>query len=260
VIYATFYGWRSTTGNFAANTLVVTTDVVVVRDDNWGQGATPFTSLVDTGDSKAGMRVVSGISIPFQQNGNAAGGFNRRGGDLSIAVDPTDSKKVYLAYADQPAAGYTVHIRRSLDSGKTWSADLLTLLNATVPTLAISSTGEVGLMFQQIVGSGASQSWVTHLRFTKDGTNWSDVTLSMTPVASPAKTFDPYLGDYIFLMAVGKDFYGIFCANNTPDKSNFPQGVVYQRNANFVTHTLLGVDNTTPVAVSIDPFFVKATR
>jgi len=260
VIYAAFYGWRSTTGSFSGNTLVVTTDVVVVRDDNWGQGATPFAALVDPGDKKAGVRVVTGITIPFQQNGNAAGGFNRRGGDLSIAVDPTDSTKVYLAYADQPAAGYTVHIRRSTDSGQTWGNDLLTLSNATVPTIAVSSVGEVGLMYQQLVGSGANQSWVTHLRFTKDELNWSDVTLSMTPVTSPAKVFDPYLGDYIFLMAAGKDFYGIFCANNTPDKNNFPQGVVYQRNANFVTKTLLGVDNTTAVAVSIDPFFVKATR
>jgi len=26
-------------------------------------------------------------------------------------------------------------------------------------------------------------------------------------------------------MAVGKDFYGIFCANNTPNNNNFPNGV-----------------------------------
>ncbi len=260
VIYAAFYGWRSATGSFTAGTLVVTTDVVVVRDDNWGQGATPFTALVDPGDNKAGLRVVTGIKIPFQQKGVAAGGFNRRGGDLSIAVDPTDSTRVFLAYADQPATGYTVHIRMSKDSGKTWGKDLLTLVNATVPTLAVSSAGEVGLMYQQLAGAGAAQRWVTHLRFSFDGLLWSDLTLSTAPVNSPAKSFDPYLGDYIFLMAAGKDFYGVFCANNTPDKANFPQGVVYQRNANFTTHSLLGVDNTTAVAVSIDPFFVKATR
>ena len=115
-------------------------------------------------------------------------------------------------------------------------------------------------MYQQLAGAGAAQRWVTHLRFSFDGLLWSDLTLSTAPVNSPAKSFDPYLGDYIFLMAAGKDFYGAFRANNTPDKANFPQGVVYQRNANFTTHSLLGVDNTTAVAVSIDPFFVKATR
>ena len=32
------------------------------------------------------------------------------------------------------------------------------------------------------------------------------------------------------LVAVGKNFYGIFCGNNTPDNANFPSGVTYQRN------------------------------
>ncbi len=36
-----------------------------------------------------------------------------------------------------------------------------------------------------------------------------------------------------------------------------PNGVTYQRNANFTTNTLLDTDNTTPVAISIDPFFVR---
>jgi hypothetical protein len=75
----------------------------------------------------------------------------------------------------------------------------------------------------------------------------------------PDYKFDPYLGDYIRLMAVGKDFYGIFSANNTPKMENFPNGVKYQRNADFAKGTLLGVDNVTPVQSSIDPFFFKVT-
>jgi len=35
--------------------------------------------------------------------------------------------------------------------------------------------------------------------------------------------------------------------------------VTYQRNANFTAHTLLDVDNATPVDVSIDPFFFRVT-
>ena len=75
----------------------------------------------------------------------------------------------------------------------------------------------------------------------------------------PALKFDPYLGDYAHLMAVGKDFYGVFSANNTPRKTNFPNGVVYQRNANWTTNTLLDIDNKSPVNASIDPFFFKVT-
>ena len=72
-----------------------------------------------------------------------------------------------------------------------------------------------------------------------------------------SKRFDLYLGDYDHLVAVGKNFVGIFSANNTPNLTNFPNGVKYQRNANFTTQTLLGLDNTTPVPASIDPFFFK---
>jgi hypothetical protein len=57
------------------------------------------------------------------------------------------------------------------------------------------------------------------------------------------------------MIAVGIDFYGVFCGNNTPNMTNFPNGVTYQRNADFTTHTLFDVDGVTPVAPSIDPFF-----
>jgi hypothetical protein len=98
---------------------------------------------------------------------------------------------------------------------------------------------------------------VTHFRQTSDGTNWDDLVLSTALASVPAKTFDPYLGDYDHLVAVGKDFYGIFSASNIPDPANFPNGVGYQRNADFATHTLFALDNTTPVSPSIDPFFFK---
>ena len=39
--------------------------------------------------------------------------------------------------------------------------------------------------------------------------------------------------------------------------ANFPNGVTYQRNANFATQTLLNNDGITPVNVSIDPFFYR---
>jgi hypothetical protein len=225
-VFAAFYGWRA-----FDSTSRVTSDIVVVRDDNWGSGATPFAALVDGGDNMAGMRVVQGITFTW----NARIGQQRLGGDLSIAVDPNNSSTVYLAWADQQTAGYTLHVRRSTDRGATWGNDLLTITNATNPALAVNSASEVGFLYQQVMGTGTSQRWETHLRF------------------------QPYLGDYVNIMAVERTFYGIFSANNTPDNGNFPNGVVYQRNANFTTRTLLARDGVTPVGVSIDPFFFKVS-
>ncbi len=251
-VYAAFYGWRA----FDGGTQLVTSDIVVVRDDNWGAGANPFTALADGGDGLNGMRVVRGIQFTWDE----VMGQERTGGDLSIAVDPNDSATVYLVWADHPAGGYTIHVCRSTDRGVTWSEDLLTIVNATCPALAINDDGHVGLLYEQLTGPAGGQCWETHLQRSLDGVTWHDLLLATPRADTPVAAFDPYLGDYQYLMAVGTDFYGIFCANNTPDLANFPQGVTYQRNHNFGTMTLLDIDNVTPVNPSIDPFFVKVAR
>jgi hypothetical protein len=56
------------------------------------------------------------------------------------------------------------------------------------------------------------------------------------------------------LLSVGNEFRGVFCANNSPELANFPQGVTYQRAADFRTKTLTDGSGS-PVAVSIDPFY-----
>jgi len=262
-IYAAFYGWRAQAGNFQANTFKVTAaDVVVVRDDAWGSGPAPFTALTDPGDGVAGLRVVQGVSFAFNSGGIAANGQQRLGGTLSLAVDPSNSDTVYLAWGDdRSTTGFTLHVRRSTDRGATWSAaDLLTVDHATNAALAINSASVMGLLYQQLTRTGSQLRWVTHFQRTTDGgTTWSDLILANTPANVPAQTFDPYLGDYDHLLAVGTAFHGIFSANNTPDLANFPCGVTYQRNADFNTHTLLPLTGTTPVAVSFDPFFFKVT-
>ncbi|HET7402422.1 MAG TPA: hypothetical protein VFJ62_11585, partial [Usitatibacter sp.] len=139
--YAAFYGWRSQTGSFPGNTLVVTSDVVVVRDDHAGSGAQPFQDLKDPADGLAGRLVAHGVKIPFSSSGTAATGQQRLGGTLAIAVDPRagHSGTVWLAWADQqPRSMMTIHVRRSDDRGATWSAaDLLTVPNAINAALAV---------------------------------------------------------------------------------------------------------------------------
>src|SRR2546425_112487 len=225
----------------------------VYGDDNGGNGPNKFKALVDSGDSKAGIRVVKKVKFNF----DGFLGLQRTGGDVAIAVDPSNSSIVYVAYNDDVGADYMLHVLRSTNRGVTWSGDLRTVRNALNPAVAINSAGKVGLLYQQLTRSGPTQRWVTKFESSTNGTTWSAMTLATVPANTPPKQFDPYLGDYEHLMSAGTDFYGVFCANNTPNKSNFPKGVTYQRNANFTSHTLLDVDNATPVDVSIDPFFFR---
>lgn len=230
-------------------------DVVVARDDSFATGATPFTALIDTGDGVAGVRVAKSIAMPWTFPFTFLGN-ERIGASLSIAVDPRDHRKVYLAWGDGPNTGSTVtlRVRRSEDSGQTWSGDLVTVSNATNPALAITSDGKTGFLYQQLVGT----RWETHVQITPDG--WAspaeDILLANTPDDGSIKSFDPFIGDYADLQAVHGDFYGIFSADNFPDLANFPHGVRYQRNVDFNTKTLLNVNGTSPVKNSIDPFFV----
>lgn len=262
VVYAVYYGWRAGTGNFGANTFRVTSsDVVVVRDDNWGKGSSPFEDLVDPDDGLSGIRAVRDVSFAFNSTGIPVNGQQRLGGNLSLAVDPRPgmSSTVYLAWNDEPTQGvFTVHVRRSLDSGETWSSsDLLTITRGTNAALAINNTGEIGLLYQQLLGTSINRRWSTHFRRTTNGTTWSDLVLADTPANTPTLTFSPYLGDYAHLVAAGGDFYGIFSANNTPNLANFPHGVTYQRNHDFSTQKLLALNGVTEVPISVDPFFFR---
>lgn len=251
VVYAAFYGWRA----FADATRRVTADVVVVRDDEGGASASPFSALTDPIDGVAGRMVAAGVRFTW----NANMGQQRLGGDIAIAVNPQDRRDVYLSWADVQPAGYTLHLRRSTDGGQTWSAnDLRTVSRATNPAVAVNSQGKACFLYQRLVGTGAGERWRTVIERSSNG-NWVSSILADVPATSPAPQFQPYIGDYVGLTAVGRDFFGIFSANNTPDQANFPNGVTYQRNANFQQRRLLDVDGVTTVRPSIDPFFFKVT-
>jgi hypothetical protein len=246
-VYAAFYGWRTTSGALRLS------DIVVVRDDAWASGATPFTALVDA-DALAGKRIVTGQNINFA----ASLGHQRIGSQIAIAVDPANSSIVYVAWGEgSTGAGYTLHLRRSTDRGVTWSADLRTVAGATNPGLAVTTAGRVGFLYQRLVNSGGGDRWETHVERSSNGfvSSFTDLILANVPDNLGSYAGPNPIGDYANLMAVGKNFYGAFSGFNTPDMANFPNGVTYQRNANFATHQLLGTDGTTVVGDSIDPYF-----
>lgn len=244
-VYAAYFGWRT----FGTPNV---TDVVVVRDDSWGTGTPAFAAITDPGDGLAGVRVVTGVNVaPL----GTLLGRQRIGSSLALTVDPRNSRTVYLAWADGATANaYTIHVRRSTDGGATWSSDLRTVVGATNPSLAVNSEGTVAFLYQQLTAG----RWATHVELREDGftslrddhvlANFPDNACFGACGAGP-------LGDYAEITSVGRTFYGVFSAWNIPDRANFPEGVVYQRNVNFTTNTLLATDNVTPVQTSVDPFF-----
>jgi len=247
-VYAAFFGWRKFDGKTA------TSDVVVVRDDAGGAGSNPFQALKDPSDNLPGRLVVQGVSIPWSNAPTL--GQERIGSTLSIAVDPNNSSTVYVGWADRVGNGdiYTLHVRRSADRGVTWSnSDLphTTIKDATNIALAVANNGVAGLLYQQL----ANGRWITHFVQSHDAfATIQDTILANVPANAPAEQFLPYLGDYDYLLSAGSEFRGVFCANNTPDLANFPQGVTYQRAANFSSKTLTDGSGN-PVAISIDPFY-----
>lgn len=230
--------------------------VVVVRDNNWGKGNPPFEVLTDLSDMKAGKIVAENFPIS-----GGVMGQQRVEGSMSIAVDPNDSERVYIAYATATSsADYTLHVASSSNGGADWFLDRRVVPTATNPGLAINTLGHVGFLYQQLMPSGGGSNWVTRFERSSDDFTSPPETfvLADTPSETPIDTLSGvYLGDYLHLQAIGKDFYGIFCANNTPDLNNFPSGVSYQRNHHFPNKKLLGNDGHTEISPSIDPFFFK---
>lgn len=256
-VYAAFHRWANVLPSGSSD---LGMDVVVVRDDTWGRGQQPFRNLVDT-DGQPGKRVVKNRFVRFTASTGPLG-QERIGSDLALATDPSNSDRVWIAWCDRvggaSSTDWTLHVRRSTNRGRTWGSDRRTVTNAKNPALAVNAQGVVGLLFQQLTGTGAAARWVTALELTTDA--WATAptrhVLHTARANDPPRQFLPYLGDYIRLLSLGDDFYGVFSGSNLPDAANFPSGVVYQRNANWTTRTLLRTDNATPVPVSIDPFFV----
>src|SRR5258708_28181492 len=258
-VYTAFYRRQgSIAGGYNA-------DVVVVREDNWGKTMPPFVSLVDSVTLVPGANVAAGTPVSDTLASSAALGKEWWGGDLYLTVDPNDSSRVYISYSDsQMNAQRTLHLRRSIDSGKTWGPDLLTTSSAKNAAIAVNSHGKVAYLYQALAGISPNLRWQTHLQRSADGAVWDDVTLSdfaAEGANSPSGT--RIIGDYLNMVAVGKNFYGVFSAYNGLANANFPAGVNWQRNktpSGVLNPTFLGNDGVTPVPPSIDPFFFRTTE
>jgi hypothetical protein len=125
-VYAATHEWTKVSNT--SDGTIVTADVVVVRDDDWGASPKPFTGLLDPGDHAVGVRVVTGRTGRFGEPPTF--GQERVGLNISIVVDPRTSDVVYIAWAELSSTkDFNLHVRRSADRGATWSEDLHVVTN-----------------------------------------------------------------------------------------------------------------------------------
>jgi hypothetical protein len=228
-------------------------EVVVVRDDNGGASTPPFSSLINSQNTPGVVAVQQ-----RELTGTTCLGGDRIADDLALAVHPRDPQKVYLVWSDLVNGSVSLHVKYSTDGGKTWSRSKRDIPDAKNPGLAVNAQGTVGFLYQQVMNN----MWKTQFEQTSDDfkTRRQPLTLAQFPTdAAPYQSccYNIFLGDYLHLMAVDNDFYGIFSSNNSPDRSHFPCGVNFQRREDQKKLQDLQGKEVSP---SIDPFFLKITE
>jgi hypothetical protein len=261
VVYAAFNRVTSVSYEqcrWGSDIAMMTSDVVVVRDDKGGASTRPFSSLVDP-------KGTPGVVVEQRKlAGTECLGGDRLGDDLAIAVHPTDQNKVYLVWSDLANSRVDLHVKYSTDSGKTWSGSKRDIPEAKNPGLAVNAQGVVGFLYQQMVNIPGGYVWKTQFEQTTDDFKTKPQPLTLAQFPTDAALYQSccdaiLLGDYLHLMSVGKDFYGIFSSDNTPDRSHFPCGITFRRRKDFDSKKLLDLQDH-KVAASIDPFFFKITE
>lgn len=257
-VYAGFLRWTGSNGNGT-----FPTSVVVVKDNAGGAGG--FNALGALGTT------VTNTTTPFSPGASGGGnpptlGRERVGSDLAMAVDPNNANRVFVAYASvNPVTrlGLQVHVFESTDGGATFAQKYVSpYLQSAQPALAVNACGVVGLLYNaQQIRNGTNTLEQHFISTMDDFATVTDSTLAnMLDNGIAPFAFNPYLGDFTDLTAVGNTFYGAFATGNQYDGTNllFPQGVLFQRNNNgqfglpgFQLLDLAGQ----PVPFSIDPYF-----
>ncbi len=262
-VYAAFIRWNTPILQNDADGIRVAAQVVVVRDDHGATGASKFQALGSSGNGAVvGSTISAFTNTTTGDNGPLALGNERAGSDLAIAVDPNNANRVFVAYTASPASGQIrLIVQESTDGGATWSAKVIlpAAARTSQPALAVLANGGVGLLYNAYDASSNLLS--QHLLVTRDDfATVKDLALAAFKNGAPALKFDPYVGDFFDLTAVGNTYYGVFSASNLDDGVNaaFPNGVLFQRSFSGTPGTSTfqlndGLGGT--VSGSIDPYF-----
>src|SRR5262249_3622519 len=121
-------------------------EVRVVREDNGGTLANRFRDLGDLGTT-----VVSNVILPGGSPGfpGTTLGHERIRSSLSVAVDPTNARKVFLAYTIVEGSVPHVHVDLSNDGGMNWENVYVVPDSSALPALAVANNRVVGLVYER---------------------------------------------------------------------------------------------------------------
>ena len=234
-------------------------------------GASTTVADCDRHDGLVGKRVITCATYAdvSTMDGDADFGQERRiMMDLGIAVHPTEPTKLVIAWAERSPTTPThtaLHFANSQDGGSTWTTSPWVVDHATNPTLAIASDGALGVLYQELKTEEGVDKWRTQIAISTNSlaTTPTIRLLASVVATDPHRSDNPYLGDYMHLEAVGRNFYGVFAASNNRKTGVFPNLCPISVCSSQRPYNADGmpVDNANnAVPVSIDPYFFRVTR
>jgi len=223
-VYLCFERWNLQLANHN-----IVGDMVVVKDARGG--ADNFTDLGTDG-------AIVDASVQFPE-GNL--GHERTGSDVGFAVSPADPSRLYIAYGAEVNGVAAIKVAMSVDGGVSWTGIYNTTVHSALPDLAVASNGAVGMLYTAYAGGNLETHFI---QSDDDFATHRDQILSRFKDDVPRIQYQPYVGDFEIVKAVGTTFYGTFCASNNTALYPFP--VTFVRDA-----SKLGVS----VPYSIDPFY-----
>jgi hypothetical protein len=114
-------------------------------------------------------------------------GHERLGSDLSIAVDPHNANRLFVAYAQVVGGSSQIIVQVSTDAGATWAAvpALGVAANTALPALAVADNGAVGMLYTEF--DAAHNLETRFIQATANLSSSMDTLVTYFPDNTPAK-------------------------------------------------------------------------